>query len=458
VPVTPRWQDEHRAWRRARPRLRPRPWLRRHGERGAVTVTAVLCALALATAALGSAAVGRIVAERQDAQRAVDAATAAALAQVASQGLPFDAAKRSHAEVVARGNLRSPVVFQWAVSDTPAEVTISCTARLGVAMPRLVFPDGGASVTATASGRVAQQKIGDAQRRVPKLVLVLDYSGSMSSPMRLDPNHTSISMLKRAVKTLLGLGYAIQYGAVLFSTGILGEVPVALGDEDAVRSTVEDHGLDDLTATWMGLARARELLEASPGDDKRFVLLVSDGRPQDPDAAKREATKLWDDGTTIYTLHVDNSTPDEVQPLHDFMVGVSGSPSSRHDETYYRRAAAGDTLQAIFATIGSEVGCIVGPLDPAPPDGSRLHVLLAPDATSDATAGAAGAAETPLRDAHLDGAHSQRDLTTSGFASRSDYWYQPAERTLFVTPSVCDRIDHQHQTVVVRYGRPSLTR
>jgi hypothetical protein len=248
---------------------------RRDRERGAITPVVAIASLVLAVLALGGISIGTLAVNRADAQRAADAATLAALQVIHERGMPFDAAARSAAEAIARGNSRNPIQFQWQVAETATSIDISASTAIDVDLPLLVFASSTTQVSARSVARLPQTRFDTAERRLPKLGLVLDYSGSMDLPFT-GGNARAIDVLEDSVAGLLGANLDITYGAVFFSTDVFKRIAVSTGAPNAIMDTMNSYDAGGGTNTAAALAAGREVMLAAP-DTGRYLLLVSDG-------------------------------------------------------------------------------------------------------------------------------------------------------------------------------------
>src|SRR6185503_12504985 len=102
--------------------------------------------------------------------------------------------------------------------QTASAVEIAVTASIDVDTPTMVFTAGTAEVRARAVARLPQARFDEAERRLPKLTLVLDYSGSMALPFT-GGSSRAIDVLEDSVQGLLDADLDIDYGGVFFSDG-----------------------------------------------------------------------------------------------------------------------------------------------------------------------------------------------------------------------------------------------
>lgn len=412
--------------------------MRRDGQRGAFTPLAGAAAFVLAALALGALTVGRLAAVRADVQRAADAAALAAAQLVRDRGLPFDGTIRSAAEDVARRNVRVPVTFAWAVSQDADSVNFEVTARATVTGPTLILSSGTAEVEGRAAAQVSQSRFDDAERRLPKLALVLDYSGSMGWPF--EGGGIKIDVLEDSVSQLLARGLRVDYGGVFFSSNVFRTVPIGPSAPAQIQAIMDAYGAGGATNTAAALLAARNLL--TPTDNTGwYVLLVSDGAPccasNSVSAARNAAVALWDSDITIFTLEIRDNPPNPT--LAALMTDVAGSPTSRRDPNYHFVASSAADLVNRFEDIIANIVCTVGPLDPPPADPASLRVYLA-----------SGGGERPVA-----AVPPGREL--ADYRSEERFRYEPADRKIRLTEAACDAVLDAGDEIVVRFDRPTLT-
>ncbi len=406
-------------------------------DRGSMTpIVAGIC-VALTAMGIGGVTLGRIVAVKKDSQRAADAAVLMAAEVVRERGFPFDAASRTAAESAGSANVNLPVSFALNVRETADAVEFEVVAQAPVRVSPWIFASGVTTVSARAKGKVTQNRFDDAERRYPKLALVLDYSGSMNQIMPGSGGQSAIRVLRDSVRGLLDAALRVEYGAVLYSSNVLDAIPVAPGSENRIKSSL-GRGANGMTCTSCGLNRARQLLLAAQNTG-RYVVLVSDGAPNNgggESGARAAARDLWGSDVTIFTLHIDWSGGSDTR-LRNFMISVSGTPSSRGDTGYYYRATDASTLRRTFEEIVASIVCTVGPVNPAPTSPAELRVYL------------------------RDGAGRERALPpVADLAANRGieaYRYEAATRTLKMTEAACDAIIDRGDEAIVRIDRPVLS-
>lgn len=439
-------------------------------QRGSVMPIVLGGILILAILAYGGATVWRMVLARAEAQRAADAACLTAANVMKHEGMPFNLAKQGLAEELARGNANLPVSFQWETQETATEIRFRCTASVAVPAPRLVWSDGVVNVTASARASSRQQTITEAEKKYPQLVMVLDYSGSMrrsfDGSWDDDQGNDSFWDLIDAANALLDKNFEFRYGLAIFGTHVLDATAnVSLDNLDDVKTRVNKRqgcpydGQDGCgTGTWEALDRARSLLADSslPGDEGKYVLLVSDGEPSGDVSDPRgesvaAANRLWDLGAEIFTIQITNSGSSSGS-FRQFMHSVSGTPEQRGNPAgHYWSADNPAELEALFEMFGNALACQLPQVDPPPPNPRLMHVYVRD----------AGGNETQLGDSSehpTSPADSPGDLWDSSLPFKSGDWfyYHPEKRRLYVTPNVCERILDNHENVYVRFRSPTL--
>jgi len=320
-------------------------------ERGSMLPILAGAMVLLAMLGIGALTVMRVVLARQETQRVADAACLAAATIVKSEGLPLDGPKQAKALAIAGGNhpgMKFTVTLD-PPSETPTEVSLACNASIDVSAPMMIWSAGKINVHASATGSVKQITLTQAQKKYPKLVIVLDYSGSMMAPL-WQGSKSSIQALVDAVNALISRNYDIKYGLVLFATGVFDKVQLALGSLNQVKTDVNKswhcpsaRDEECYTDSWDALDAAHQMLGPWDNDEQRYVLFISDGQPNiEPDIdvpqgitlAEKSAQGLWDDAhATIIPLQLVNMDPSsqgEID-LMNFMHHIAGSPDCHPD-------------------------------------------------------------------------------------------------------------------------------
>lgn len=408
---------------------------RRNRQRGAVTPAIIAATLAMSVVSIGGITLGRLAVVRSDAQRAADAAALAGLQVLRERGMPFDASARAAAEAIARGNSPNPIRIAWTVTESATAVDITAIASIDVDTPTLVWNTGTTETRARSVARLPQTKFDTAERRLPKLTLVLDYSGSMSLPFS-GGTQRAIDVLESSVGALLNAGLEVDYGAVFYSTSVFRTIPITASAPNQIMTVMNSYDAGGTTNTAAGLNSARGIALAAP-DTGRYVLLVSDGEPccagNDFANARSAATSLWNAGLTIFTLEIRRSGSGAA--LDQFMTDVAGTPASRRDRNYHYVATTAGALVTEFRRIVSTIVCKAGPLAPAPADPASLRVYLRQ-----------GGVERSLP--VTDDLGRDRDLER--------YRYESADQSVRLTSRACDAVIDGAASIVVRHERPGV--
>ncbi|MDX2090215.1 MAG: vWA domain-containing protein [Kofleriaceae bacterium] len=384
----------------------------------------------LSMVSLGGITLGRIAVVKSDVQRAADAGTLAALQVIRERGLPFDATSRLAAESIAVANSPTGIALTWDVRESATSVDITAIASTQIDTPVLVWTGGTTEIRAKSTSSLPQIRFDSVERRLPKLTLVLDYSGSMNLPFS-GGNTRAIDVLEDSVDLLLNAGLEIDYGAAFYSDNVFKTVPIGNGAPNGIVSAMNQYDAGGSTNTAAGLSSAQNLLSAVP-DTGRYVLLVSDGEPNSFDQGKAAANALWDAGMTIFSLEIRRSGSGPA--LDQFMTDVAGTPSSRRDRNYHFVATTASDLVNEFRRIVSTIVCKVGPLNPAPADPALLRVFLRQG----------GVERTlPLTD----------DLGRDTTLER--YLYDTGDQSIKLTATACDAVMNG-ATLVTRAVPPSM--
>ena len=164
-----------------------------------------------------------------------------------------------------------------------------------------------------AAGTVTLEDL--ARDRAPMaVVLVMDCSGSMYGRNIEEARTAAMAFTERT------LGPNRQVGLVAFPGGLLSPLS---NDVRKLRDAMA--GLTPIGSTPMaeGLAAARELTRSRAGVQRVFVVLT-DGHPDDPDAAQAEAHRIRSQGGRVVTIGVGQ----QVRP--DFLRGLASRPEDFH--------------------------------------------------------------------------------------------------------------------------------
>jgi hypothetical protein len=455
---------------------------RRDRQRGSMMLILASAMTLLTVFAVGGITVYRVVLAKQEVQRVADTACLAATTAVKHIGLPFPAPDKVEAVKAIAGRNHPGVEFglQFTKRETPNQVDIDCQATLDVSAPLMIWSSGKITVSSSATGSVKQETYTEATRLYPRLVLVLDYSGSMLFPLANGSGKKSIDVLRSAINALLDLPFQFRYGLVIFATDNLDIVKIGQpGVTNGVRTPInkektcpegEENGTASCsTHSWAAITEANKMLMAPDQnqDEAGYVLFVSDGQPHTDDGSDwdtelargekntaDEVKKLWANQFEVITLHIINtSDADTTKDLKKFMVSISGTGPTGNEGRYFN-ADSDETLTAAFTTIGNSIACPIGPLVPKPRDMSTMHVFIRDEM----------GVETVL----LDSSKVQRPTVATNAGDLSDqqkftfyqgnyFFYRPERNLVYVTPKLCDRVIDKHEPLIVRYGHSHLT-
>ncbi len=414
--------------------------MRRDSSRGSATPIVVFSTVIVAIMGIGGATIGRVVAGRSDAQRAADSSALAAADLVRLEGM-----QAGREDALALGQLNSrvtDVAFVPQVTETPDSVIVWMATELDVSAPRFVNTNGFVPVGAKAAAKIGQFIQADVEWKYPKLVLVLDYSGSMAETLR-GGGGQAIDVLENSVRQILEDGMKIDFAATFFESALAGFVPFPpQGSLDQIRQQLDSLGPMGGTCTSCGLNKAYELLD---GQDAAgyFVLLVSDGGPNaggGPEGARAAAERLWDElHATIFTLHIDYSNGSDGS-LAGFMKSVSGPPGNRPEKHkgHYFPVSDAASLDAALRGILSLINCYAGPIPLEQPidDPTTVRVFLRDQFGNETKL-------PPIED----------------LAAASDeigFMYDPEARTAYMTFATCEALSAAGDQVVLRFNHAKL--
>jgi Mg-chelatase subunit ChlD len=420
-------------------------------QRGAVTPLVAALLLGLCALVIGGFAIGLLSLAGQDAQRAADAAVLSAATSLRDPGMPFDASMQERAEAIARANSNHDLSFEWDVVQHSEEIHVKVSVTLHVELPAIV--GGDRDITRSATAAIKQRRFSQAERRLPKLVMVLDYSGSMRSPF-IDGGQSKIAALEASIHALLSTPLMVEYGAVFYASGILNRVAVEEANNEHIRDVMRDTNIPNIfqgekTDTAEGLDVARQLLEGEENTGL-YVLLVSDGAPTECNGglictdlnpfngtskpieeAKAAARKLWDRDVTIFTLEIRDQNPDE--GLARFMRDVAGTPEDRANPDFHLVAEGAEDLAEHFRGVVSHILCTVGPLDITDDQADELNVYLTTSLTSERA---------------IERKNAPERLSEPG----ESFYFSPTDARLRLSEDACDAIIERGQQIVIRYG------
>jgi len=255
------------------------------------------------------------------------------------------------------------------------------------ASPGVDRPDAAVTSCGAQTEQIAVENLGDP----PDLLVVLDRSGSMSSPIPAFPPTfvTKWSIMTTALNNLAS-NYQdnIRFGLLEFPTdddcavdgGTAVRVPVDLNQAPEIAAYFSNRGANGNTPAQLGLAAALAHYNTIPVNPAgRFVLFATDGEPNcstgDPAAETVAAvTALASAGIKTYVLGFGGGFADDGVLEDSAIAGLVPRPTSPR---YYEADSAAE-LATVFDTIA---GGIVVPscsyaLDEAPPEPDNVTVTL----------------------------------------------------------------------------------
>lgn len=281
----------------------------------------------------------------------------------------------------------------------------------------------------TAVSDITQAKLSEVE--LPKVVFVLDYSGSMGPGGGSYGGRVKVEVLREVVNSILDLQLPVEFGLTLFSTNAFGQIDVQFdADQQDIRNSIQvapggNTNYEAALASGTNLLRRR-------GAEKGYLIFITDGVPTVGDQSADPARRVWAAGYTILSVFIGNPAD------RALLISMSGAPNDQANPAYYFEAndppALVDAMEAVFKTIL----CSMGPIDPAPEDPDDMGLLLE---LADRT-------EVPLPQVV-----NPRDLDDQNFYG---VHYNPADHYIKLSERACDDILFNNAKVVARHGSPVL--
>ena len=308
----------------------------------------------------------------------------------------------------------------------------------------------GTNIVVSAQADVPETVTDELELNYPKLVLVLDYSGSMGQAY--GGNQTRVEVLRRAVRDLIGRRYRIHYGLVIFSENVLDvvdlEEELRVGDELLPR---EEDILDAIGIGPGGLTnyaspmRQGSVMLQTAEPSGYYMLFITDGVPNrggDPEEAAADVreglTDEDDDDVTIFTLFIGDDPGAE-----QYLERLGGTANNPGNPDHSFSAANPDELLATFDRIIGSIVCRFGPLNGEP--GTRSEDIGVWNRDGDGT-------EIEVFPTDFDG-------NLPGDFEDSPYFeYLPDEDKIRMNEFACDQVINEGYELVLRFGRVSLVR
>ncbi len=410
---------------------------------GAIVILVSQVSVALAILAIFTLYLGRWLNQQEEAGNQADALSLAAMEIARNEGISDIAQLCAHPAMQRllhdlngnrtaqfRGNcgrfveIRNPdgtITLHFQV-NTESQLEVGPLAERYV--QGQVFP-----LQATAKAAITQENFDEAERRRYKLVLVLDFSGSMTRGF--GAGGSRIDVLKRAVNGLLDRDFEIDYGMVMFSSDVIDSVAIGPNAPNRIRQEIRRDADGD--TNYNAAINATRGLFNAVDDFGENVLFISDGAPSVGGDAYPNVDRLRDSGVTFFTLNIGGGG-DQAELLKD----MSGSRDRPGDEAYYFEARNEQQLMDTFAAIIANLLCSVGPLAGA---------LDRPDLLRAFLRNAAGV-ETPMV--------NRPNLADDAVARSLAFNYDPVERKVRLSRAACDEVTDNNQQVILRYGQTNL--
>jgi Mg-chelatase subunit ChlD len=178
----------------------------------------------------------------------------------------------------------------------------------------------------------------------PKMVLVLDTSGSMSAKMA-DGDTSRAEALRAGVEVLLRNDGAVDFGLVLFDHRIREVVPIARANRRSIMAALGRASPGSGTC-YDALATADELLRREP-DTGRYVLFATDGvANRGGSDGSREAAALRAAGATIFTVSLGAGGP-----FLDHIRSLAGHTGPKTPAAYTFEPKTSFESRQIFASV-----------------------------------------------------------------------------------------------------------
>ncbi len=429
----------------------------RRVSRGAVAIMIVHLALVVFVVMVAGVRLGLISLQKQEHQNQADAVALGATWIAKEKGLG-DLCNHPDLAALAHGNRTTtsservttcPTPRRVQESDGSSHLTFQVEASDEVNHAYsdvMALSNENIRLDAWGTGQLVEHSFDEVQRLFPKLVLVLDYSGSMRANFG---STTRLKELQKAVNALLDMELRVEYGAVLFSTDVLQTVAIDYDDRQQDIRNAISRSYANMTNYPVALRHATNLL-LDTEDTGWYILFVTDGLPEwyrssnhrdycGPECGGPISLDLADEiraaGITIFTLFIGSDSQAE-QLLRD----MSGSSSRPGDPECAFVARNAEQLHETFRRIVSSILCTVGPISPAPPEGTQpedVHVFLSiPNEPN----------EIPL------------DFTWSvgDYPDDYRYSYDPGENKVSLSERACDAVIDLGATLQVRYGSIEL--
>lgn len=280
-----------------------------------------------------------------------------------------------------------------------------------------------------AASTFTQVEFDTVDQRFPKLVLVLDYSGSMEQNFG---NGSRIQAQRRAVVDLLDMRLRVEYGLVMFSSDVIRTVAIDRDErQQDIRNAIrrDPGGSTNYSAP---IRSATNLLTAQENTGY-FILFMTDGYPNaggGPAGGIEAADRARAQDVTVFTLNVGG-----IDAARDLLIRMAGPPGHPNARNHAFEANNAEELRRTFRRIVSSIICTIGPLAPVPAADDEVFVFLRDNGR-----------ERPLR--------VTPDLDAN--ADRYGFVYSREENKVRLTQRTCDEVIDNGADIVTRFGSPRL--
>lgn len=412
---------------------------RKHSRAGAIVILVSQLSVAFAILTIAVLYIGRWTNQKEEAQNQADALSMAAMQIARTEGIAGVCQHPVIQQMLARnGNLSARmddcgrfVEIRNPNGTTSLQFVANTVSELEVGPLAQPYMRGERNfMRSRARAAITQENFDEAERRLPKFVLVLDYSGSMNSNFG---NGSRLDSLKRAVNGLMDLQLDVEYGLVMFSSDVMRTEPIRPNNEARIRQAIA-RGTDGSTNYQAALDAARGLFNGLENTG-RYVLFITDGSPTAGGDPMDAADRVRRNDTTIFTLNIGGGAAQA-----DLLKDMSGSmdPAEYGNADFYFSAVNERELLDTFAAIIANILCAVGPLQGQIARPEEVHAFLRDN----------NGQEIPL--------DNQPNLSAPGVRNSLSYNYDPAERKVRLSERACDEVLDNGADIIVRYGQLDL--
>ncbi len=399
----------------------------RRRQRGIMVVVAAEWIIILVMLLVAGYAIARLAVQRDEHQAQADAYAVGAAQVAMRDGIDAVCNHPGLRQLVAANSQTRAVVdcprpIERVMPDGSKVITYQSNVR-GTMETGFFGEDMAWNLRTTASSSFQQIEFDEAERRYPKFVLVLDYSGSMGGE--------KIRALRSAVTGLLDAQLRVEYGLVMFNSDVIRTIGVDFDNrQEDIRNAIRRN--EGGGTNFVSPMRAAIDLLTREENTGYYILFISDGQPNEgrqPGIDQSDRARARD--ITVFTLAIGGDADGAT------LQRMAGPPGAPGDRRYYYPARDANDLQRTFREIVASILCTVGPLRPQPAANQEVHAFLRPR-------GGGGEQRLPVTN----------DLDRD--AGRLGYQYVRAENKIRLTERTCDQVIDNGAEVVARFGSPKL--